>query len=127
MPARVRDHHEPPDHGVSFDPTQLCDIGDSQTKAAILSLFLDQAGERCSQLQEAIAREQADTLGKLAHGLKGSAATVGAVRISELCDELCHRAAGHGIDRRVAEIHHLLVVDLAKAGVTIHRYIEGIT
>jgi HPt (histidine-containing phosphotransfer) domain-containing protein len=127
MSAGVRDDHEPPDHGVSFDPTQLCDIGEAQTKARILSLFLDQAGERCSQLQEAIAGEHDDTLRNLAHGLKGSAATVGAVRISELCDELCHRAAGHGIDQRVAEIHQLLVVDLAEAGVTIHRYIEGIT
>jgi CheY-like chemotaxis protein len=77
-----------------FDPAPLNDIGDPETEAALATMFLDQSAERLPALRAAIAADDAAELHGLAHGLKGSAATVGATRMSEIAEELCELASG---------------------------------
>jgi two-component system, sensor histidine kinase and response regulator len=82
-----------------FDPAPLQEIGDPGTEAALATMFLDQSAERLPAMHEAITSDDPDRLQGLAHGLKGSAATVGATRMSEIAAALCDvasagRAAG---------------------------------
>jgi CheY-like chemotaxis protein len=76
-----------------FDPGPLQEIGDPETEAALATMFLDQTADRLAAIREAIAAEDAPRLHALAHGLKGSAATVGATRMSEIARALCELAA----------------------------------
>jgi HPt (histidine-containing phosphotransfer) domain-containing protein len=74
-------------------------------------------------LRRAIDEDAAETLRQLAHGLKGSAATVGACRMSELCDALGKlAAAGHtsGAD----EIHLELVDALRDTAAAMNTYVK---
>ncbi len=55
-------------------------------------MFLDQLSERLPRLENARARGDLEAVERIAHSLKGSAATVGATRVSELCSGICERA-----------------------------------
>jgi two-component system, sensor histidine kinase and response regulator len=84
------------DHGCPadvFDPAPLQEIADPETELALATMFLDQSAERLPAIRAAIDAEDAELLHGLAHGLKGSAATVGATRMSEIARELCELAA----------------------------------
>ena len=107
-----------------FDPAPLGEIGDSETAAAVIALFLDQATERLPQLKDAIERADTERLGRLAHSLKGGAAAVGAVRINDLCEQVCSRAAGNGMNSSAPELHQLLIDGLADTAVAMNSYIE---
>ncbi|HEX4010682.1 MAG TPA: PAS domain S-box protein [Solirubrobacteraceae bacterium] len=109
-----------------FDPAPLREIGDPETEAALAVMFLDQAAERIPALQEAIEGQDAERVHRLAHGLKGSAATVGAVRMSELSRDLCELAAG-GVTATAAEIHTELAAALSATSTALSGYIESIT
>jgi two-component system, sensor histidine kinase and response regulator len=76
-----------------FDPAPLHEIGDPETEAALATMFLDQSAQRLPAMREAITSADAERLHGLAHGLKGSAATVGATRMSEIARQLCEVAA----------------------------------
>jgi CheY-like chemotaxis protein/nitrogen-specific signal transduction histidine kinase/HPt (histidine-containing phosphotransfer) domain-containing protein len=76
-----------------FDPAPLQEIGDPETEVALATMFLDQSAERLPAIRAAIAADDAAELHGLAHGLKGSAATVGATRMSEIAKQLCDAAA----------------------------------
>ena len=107
-----------------FDTAPLGEIGDSETAAAVIALFLDQATERLPQLKDAIERADTERLGRLAHSLKGGAAAVGAVRINDLCEQVCSRAAGNGMNSSAPELHQLLIDGLADTAVAMNSYIE---
>jgi two-component system, sensor histidine kinase and response regulator len=79
--------------GAVFDPAPLQEIGDLETEVTLATMFLDQSAERLPAMHEAITADDADRLHGLAHGLKGSAATVGATRMSEIARALCDIAA----------------------------------
>ena len=76
-----------------FDPAPLQEIGDPETEVALATMFLDQSADRLPAMREAIASDDAERLHGLAHGLKGSAATIGATRMSEIARALCEIAA----------------------------------
>ena len=114
----------PPESG--FDPAPLREIGDPETEAALAVMFLDQAAERMPALLEAIQGQDAERLHQLAHGLKGSAATVGAVRMSDLSRDLCELAQG-GVTATAAEIHSELAEALSATSTALSGYIDGIT
>jgi two-component system, sensor histidine kinase and response regulator len=96
-----------------FDPAPLQEIGDPETEVALATMFLDQAADRLPAMHEAITAEDADRLHGLAHGLKGSAATVGARRMSEIAKSLCEIAAA-GRTSGALELHLELTTALAQ-------------
>jgi two-component system sensor histidine kinase/response regulator len=108
--------------GAVFDPAALNDLGDPETGAEIAAMFLDQASERLPALLEAIEAGDAETVRGLAHGLKGSAATVGATRMSELSGVLSKLAAG-GLTPAAADIHSQLADAAHTTSTEMHGYI----
>ena len=115
-----------PDVSAVFDPSALGEIGDPETEAALAVMFLDQVTERLPALMGAIESADAERVHALAHGLKGSAATVGATRISELSQDLCELAAD-GVTPAAVEIHVELADALSATSIAISGYIEKIT
>jgi two-component system, sensor histidine kinase and response regulator len=116
----------PPGLGGVFDPGLLDEIGDPETEAALAVMFLDQAAERLPQLMSAIEADDAERLRSLSHGLKGSAATVGATRMSELSDTLC-QLARTGITPAATEIHAELADALSRTSIALSGHIERLT
>ncbi|HTU98159.1 MAG TPA: PAS domain S-box protein [Solirubrobacteraceae bacterium] len=99
--------------GAVFDPAPLQEIGDPETEVALATMFLDQSAERLPAMHDAITADNSDRLHGLAHGLKGSAATVGATRMSEIAKALCDVAAA-GRTTGTLELHAELTDALAQ-------------
>ncbi len=109
-----------------FDPAPLQEIGDPETEVALATMFLDQSAERLPAMHEAIASHDAGRLHGLAHGLKGSAATVGATRMSEIANELCEVAAA-GRTSGALELHAELADALAQTRAVLSGHISRAT
>jgi HPt (histidine-containing phosphotransfer) domain-containing protein len=54
----------------------------------LINLFLSELELALASMRGAIAQRNAEVVGKLAHGLKGSSASMGAIRLALLCREL---------------------------------------
>ena len=80
----------PPSTPPVLDPTLLGEIcgGDEQARSELSRLFLDQAQEGLADLDAALAGADPHAVRHVAHALKGSAAMVGALRMSAACDAL---------------------------------------
>jgi HPt (histidine-containing phosphotransfer) domain-containing protein len=115
----------PPETGSHFDPTNLDELGDPEVGAQLAQMFLDEASKRVLGLLEAIEADDAERVHALAHALKGSSATVGAMRISELSRTLCD-LSGADVTAGAAEMHGELTVALEQTGVALARYIDGL-
>jgi PAS domain S-box-containing protein len=74
-----------------LDPTLLAEIcaGDGQARAELAALYIDQTGAALATLGAAVAAADPHAVRRVAHALKGSSATVGALRMSAACDALC--------------------------------------
>ncbi len=96
-----------------FDPAPLQEIGDPETEVALATMFLDQSADRLPAMHDAITADDGERLHGLAHGLKGSAATIGATRMSEIAKELCEVAAA-GRTSGALELHSELSDALAQ-------------
>lgn len=73
----------------------------------IIGVFEEQAVEIVDDLKKAAAAEDETQLANLAHKLKGSARTVGAVELGDHCERLEHDARKGGVDelqRRLDEV-----------------------
>lgn len=83
----------PPD----LDSSLLEDIGWPEAPAArhIAALYREQARESVEAIAAALAAGEAGRAHRLAHGLAGSSATVGAAAMAARCRELAH---GGGAD-----------------------------
>jgi HPt (histidine-containing phosphotransfer) domain-containing protein len=114
------DHDGCPD---VFDPGPLQEIGDPETEAALATMFLDQSADRLPAIRAAIAADDAPRLHGLAHGLKGSAATVGATRMSEIARALCELAAA-GKTSGAVELHGELDDALAQTSAAFDRLLS---
>jgi CheY-like chemotaxis protein len=99
--------------GEVLDPAPLQELADPETEVTLATMFLDQSAERLPAMHEAITAADADRLHGLAHGLKGSAATVGATRMSEIAKALCD-IAGAGATAGGFELHADLTDALAQ-------------
>ncbi len=73
---------------------------DSDSAARIVDLFVRGSRERIAELAQAISRDDAESVCRLTHGLKGAAASVGAVALCRACDRLAADAAGPRDARR---------------------------
>ena len=109
LAARKRPDVEPADDDAVLDPSALAGLrelreeGEPDPVVELIDLFLRDTPPRIQDMQTAIARSDARTLKEAAHGLKGSASNLGALRLSNLCLEL-EKLAG---DRRLAEAANL--------------------
>ncbi len=75
------------------DPSLLEGIsGGDDARAQLIGLFLEQSATGIAQLGDALASGDLSTVGGVAHSLKGSSATVGAVGMSQVCGQLCEAA-----------------------------------
>ncbi len=112
LEATLREHLLGPDAGrldpglpdgeaVLLDPSRLESLrgmgaGASTVVGRIVSSFVAGAEESLAELRQAVESGQHLEVARLAHKLRGSAANLGAVRVSELCLELEQRAGdGH--------------------------------
>jgi DNA-binding response OmpR family regulator len=59
----------------------------------LIDQFLDEAASQVARLRDAATQADADTLKAVAHGLKGSATTIGAGTLAGLCGQMEHHAA----------------------------------
>jgi signal transduction histidine kinase/DNA-binding NarL/FixJ family response regulator len=75
-----------------FEPTGLFEIANSDQIGTLIRMFIDQANDQLPRLEQSLAARDATTANEIAHGLKGSAATVGAPRVTEICDAICELA-----------------------------------
>ena len=66
----------------------LCQ-GDEQVRSELVGLFAEQSLANVADIESAIQSGNSEALHRDAHQLKGSAASVGALRMAELCDSLC--------------------------------------
>ncbi len=109
-----------------FDPGPLSEIGDRHTESMLVTMFVEQAEARLPVLAGAIAAGDGDRVRSVAHGLKGSAATVGAIRVSELSGRLCELAedAATPVTR---EMHARLSEALAETRAAMTAHVAGAT
>lgn len=110
---------------VEFDPEPLSDLGDPETERTLVDMFLTQAADRIAGLDRAIAGADGRRVHELAHELKGSAATVGAVHLSSLCQRLCE-ISRHSDVSPARDVHDDLVRTLGATAVTMRRHAAGL-
>lgn len=66
----------------------LLDLGGPELLAELIELFLEDAPQRLSALEEALHGADGDGVRDAAHGLKSSAANLGAAILSRVCSDL---------------------------------------
>ncbi len=84
----------PTDGAPLFDPSILAEVcqGDTAGRLGLINAFLVQARADIAELTSAITAADFDKVEHAAHRLKGGAASVGAVRLAAVGDELCRSA-----------------------------------
>lgn len=87
--------------------------GDPEFMAELMTLFLEDAQERLTELQSALDSLDAEAVGRCAHKLKGSSSNVGAQRVEMLARSL-ERAAHSGELNRLDDAVGVLESELAK-------------
>ena len=77
----------PRDGWSGLDPAVLDQLGPDAV-AAVVPVFLESASERLGALEKALAAGDDACVRRIAHGLKGAAASVGAVELARTCEPL---------------------------------------
>jgi len=72
---------------------------DADSAERIVELFLTTARARIAELAEAARERDVETISQVSHGLKGAAASVGAVAMCRACDELSAGAHAGSADQ----------------------------
>jgi HPt (histidine-containing phosphotransfer) domain-containing protein len=85
-----------------FDPTGLLEFADADLVRELTEMFGDQMTAGLPALRAAITSHDPTAIHQIAHGLKGSAATIGAPRIMNICDAICRLAKRGQTDQTVA-------------------------
>jgi PAS domain S-box-containing protein len=87
-----------------LDPTSLADAfgDDTQARANLLALFIDRSRETIRELGIAIEAHDLAGAGRLAHGLTGSSAVVGADRLSAVAGRLNAVLAAGGVTEAIS-------------------------
>jgi HPt (histidine-containing phosphotransfer) domain-containing protein len=89
-PSHAEEHPPLLDRSVIADLRDL----DGEVLSELIILYFDGAATQLAELESAVARGEAAELARAAHKLKGSSATLGAARVSQLAGELESRARG---------------------------------
>ena len=106
-----------------FDPTGLFEIADADQASKLIWMFIDQTTERLPLLADAIAAADCEAVRQIAHGLKGSAATVGAPRITDRCRALCEIATS-GSTEGASEVYSDLVAAVTDTKAPMLAYLD---
>ena len=92
---------------------------DPQLVDELVPLFLDESTARIALIRDAVAAGDAATLKGAAHALRGSSASVGALRLSVLCAALEARAGGEDVVAAAALVPQLLqLFELTRAALS---------
>jgi HPt (histidine-containing phosphotransfer) domain-containing protein len=100
---------------------QELERGQSRLLPHLIRLYLQEAPAHLMALQEAVAQGDAGRVEELAHGLKGSAAQLGTMRMQCICAAL--QEAGHRRDLRRAADH---VAELQREFVRARAALEAV-
>ncbi|MCR4408183.1 MAG: Hpt domain-containing protein, partial [Anaerolineae bacterium] len=75
---------------AAIDPVELGRFREIMGEAGteLITLFLEETHDLLAKLREAVVQGDAERLRRVAHTLKGSSATLGAMTLSDLCKEL---------------------------------------
>jgi HPt (histidine-containing phosphotransfer) domain-containing protein len=104
------------DQSILDDLRELDRMGDGKFLRQIIGVFEEQAVEIVRQLEQAASQLDMSTLAALAHKLKGSARTVGAVELGDHCERLEHEARAGQVPELPALMSELVAsVGRAKA------------
>jgi signal transduction histidine kinase/DNA-binding response OmpR family regulator/HPt (histidine-containing phosphotransfer) domain-containing protein len=106
-----------------FDPSGLIEITDADARRKLIQMFLEQLASRPPVLADAIAAQAADETHRIAHQLKGSAATIGAPAVMEICGALCE-IGKTGSVAGAAELHARLLDAAAQTSAAMLGYLE---
>jgi CheY-like chemotaxis protein/anti-sigma regulatory factor (Ser/Thr protein kinase) len=89
---------------AALDPTTLATVESlgASFVGEMVTLFLSSASERVPRLRSAIARGELRAVAALAHELRGSSATVGAVQLERACDRLEASAGAGNLEEALA-------------------------
>jgi HPt (histidine-containing phosphotransfer) domain-containing protein len=68
-------------------------LGKPELLAEVIGIFIESAAEELPQIHAAIDQGDAETVGDVAHHLKGSCLNVGAMVMGHLCEQIEDRAA----------------------------------
>jgi len=101
-----------------FDSAALDPLRDGGTEELLTDLvdtFVEQGRTQLAALTAAVGAGDAESLGRLAHSLKGSAAVLGGTRLAACCEEMCVAAAAG----RMSEVGNLYVEIEAAFGLTV--------
>jgi CheY-like chemotaxis protein/HPt (histidine-containing phosphotransfer) domain-containing protein len=82
------------------DASRLEDVfgDDEQARARLLAQFIAQSRAAIAELADSIHAGDADAVARIAHGVKGSAAVVGAERVSAMAAQLSDTAASGSLE-----------------------------
>lgn len=97
----------PLDAKVIGELRELQDGGSPGLLAELIDLFLKQGEEKLVELRQALESRNDAVLGRIAHTLKGSAGSLGALRLSGICRELEGALRGNAwpeAEERVSEV-----------------------
>jgi HPt (histidine-containing phosphotransfer) domain-containing protein len=95
------------DHAVIDELRQLDPDGSSGFLGSIIEVFDTQCDELLPELIAAAASGDPDAIAKKAHKLKGSARTIGAAQVGELCQALEHAARAGPVSDGVDQVERI--------------------
>jgi signal transduction histidine kinase/HPt (histidine-containing phosphotransfer) domain-containing protein len=104
-PGAAPPHASPIGSGEGRRPPQYG--GGSGAAVHIIEIFLQDAAVQLSALREALERQDAAAIERVAHTMKGSAAMLGASSVARSCAELIHNARQGSFDRDAAIVSQL--------------------
>lgn len=89
---------------------ELLDIGDAEFLQDLFETYIEDAHQKIDGITQAMAKQDAETLGKLAHTFKGASGNIGALKLSQIAEKLQHM--GHqdqleGVETVVADLVEL--------------------
>jgi HPt (histidine-containing phosphotransfer) domain-containing protein len=93
---------------------ELAEMVGAETTVGYVRMFLEDATAQLAALREALKAEDFDTISRLSHSLKGSAATLGAGRVASLCTSI---GVAAGRQERTELNAALSLLDIELAGI----------
>jgi CheY-like chemotaxis protein len=106
-----------------FEPTRLFEIANADQRSELIRLFIDQMTAQLPLLADAIAASEPEAAYQIAHGLAGSAATVGAPCATGICRAICE-VTRHAGTQNASQLHSQLVAAATSTGAAMLAYLE---
>ena len=102
-----------PANGTIIDPAALAVLQQLRRPdgpdpvAELIDLFVQETPQRLREMRTAVTQYNAEALAVAAHGLRGCASSIGAVRMASLCEKLEQNA-----ERRALQISSRLLKEI---------------